>query len=196
MMRGMATGHSIYYWARSLPARIVSIFFSAQPMHEQLLAQFGQLVFDARRHLGIHLAAYDPVSLHRTERDGQHPLRNIADRALNVAEPQSTIHFKGRQNQDRPLVAQPRKNISHGTVPARFKNVSGVPATALAEEKLGMKVVANVIMFGALARITGWADPEACRKAIRLAFANTLRKNWVIPPFIRPAAWQKTMPPR
>ena len=58
-------------------------------------------------------------------------------------------------------------------VPARFKNVSSLPATALAEDKLGMKVVANVIMFGALAKVTGWATPEACRKAI----ADTVPKK-------------------
>ena len=58
-------------------------------------------------------------------------------------------------------------------IPSRFKNVSSLPATALAEDTLGMKVVANVIMFGALARITGWASPEACKKAI----ADTVPKK-------------------
>lgn len=51
-------------------------------------------------------------------------------------------------------------------VPGRFANVAAIPATAMAEEVIGMRVVANVIMFGALARITGWASPEACRQAI------------------------------
>lgn len=51
-------------------------------------------------------------------------------------------------------------------VPSRFAHVASIPATLMAEEEIGMRVVANVIMFGALARITGWASPEACRQAI------------------------------
>ena len=51
-------------------------------------------------------------------------------------------------------------------VPARFRKVFKIAATSLAEEKIGLPVVANVIMFGALAKITGWGTPEACKKAI------------------------------
>jgi len=29
-----------------------------------------------------------------------------------------------------------------------------------------LTIVANVLMFGALVKITGWATPEACKKAI------------------------------
>ncbi len=51
-------------------------------------------------------------------------------------------------------------------VPARFKSVWSIPATNLAEMDMGMRVVANVIMFGALARVTGWISPELCKKAL------------------------------
>jgi len=51
-------------------------------------------------------------------------------------------------------------------VPARFSKVFKIAATSLAQEKIGLPVVANVIMFGALVKITGWATPEACKKAI------------------------------
>jgi len=51
-------------------------------------------------------------------------------------------------------------------VPARFRKVFKIAATSLAEEKIGMRVVANVIMFGALVKLTDWTTPEACKKAI------------------------------
>jgi len=41
-----------------------------------------------------------------------------------------------------------------------------IPATALAE-KLGNKIVANIVMLGAFARITKFIDPEALKKSIR-----------------------------
>ena len=64
------------------------------------------------------------------------------------------------------------------TLPARFTNVHKLPATALAEEKLGMRVAANVVMFGALAKVTGWVTVEACKKALADTFpAKILEKN-------------------
>ncbi|MDR2743961.1 MAG: 2-oxoacid:acceptor oxidoreductase family protein [Desulfovibrio sp.] len=51
-------------------------------------------------------------------------------------------------------------------IPPRFMTVWNIPATSLAEEKLGTRVVANVVMFGALAKATGWTTDEACKKAL------------------------------
>jgi 2-oxoglutarate ferredoxin oxidoreductase subunit gamma len=51
-------------------------------------------------------------------------------------------------------------------VPTRFRKVFKIAATSLAEEKIDLPIVANLIMFGALVKITGWATPEACKKAI------------------------------
>ena len=82
--------------------------------------------------------------------------------SLNAYE--SSLRDDGRLLVDSTLVSE---------VPERFKDVVSVPATSLAEDQLGMKVVANVIMFGALARATGWANPEACKKAI----ADTVPKK-------------------
>ncbi len=63
-------------------------------------------------------------------------------------------------------------------IPARFSKVWKIPATSLAEDKLGMRVVANVIMFGALAKATGWVTPDACKKALADTFpAKILAKN-------------------
>ena len=51
-------------------------------------------------------------------------------------------------------------------LPSRFKNVWKIPATELAEKALGMRVAANVIMFGALAKATEWVTEETCKKAL------------------------------
>ena len=64
-------------------------------------------------------------------------------------------------------------------IPARFTKVFSIPATDLAENELGLRVTANVIVFGALAKITGWVTPEACKQAIADIFpAKTLEKNY------------------
>jgi len=63
-------------------------------------------------------------------------------------------------------------------VPARFTNVWRIPVTELAEAKMGQKVVANVIMLGALAKVSGWVTPEACKEALAATFApKILDKN-------------------
>lgn len=59
-------------------------------------------------------------------------------------------------------------------IPARFTDVVAVPATALAAEELGLPVAANVIIFGALARATGWATPESCKQALADTFPERL----------------------
>ncbi|MGQ4914369.1 MAG: 2-oxoacid:acceptor oxidoreductase family protein [Candidatus Asgardarchaeia archaeon] len=48
-----------------------------------------------------------------------------------------------------------------------------IPATALAEQ-LGNKIVANIIMLGAVARISGMLDPEALKKSI----ADTVKPKY------------------
>jgi len=63
-------------------------------------------------------------------------------------------------------------------VPARFANVWRIPVTELAETKMGQKVVANVIMLGALAQVSRWVTPEACKEALRATFPpKILDKN-------------------
>jgi 2-oxoglutarate ferredoxin oxidoreductase subunit gamma len=59
-------------------------------------------------------------------------------------------------------------------IPARFTNVRKIPATALAEERLGMRVAANVVMFGALAKATGWVTVEACKEALTDTFPEKI----------------------
>jgi len=63
-------------------------------------------------------------------------------------------------------------------VPARFSNVARIPVTELAETQMGQKVVANVIMLGALASLTGWVTPESCKDALKATFPpKILDKN-------------------
>lgn len=65
-------------------------------------------------------------------------------------------------------------------IPARFSNVWGISATAIAEEEMGLRVVANVVMLGALAASTGWISSETCKKALEDTFpAKVLTKNYI-----------------
>ena len=62
-------------------------------------------------------------------------------------------------------------------IPERFSCVNQIPATELAEA-MGLKVAANVCMFGALAALTGWISPESCRSAIEVQFpGKVLARN-------------------
>lgn len=64
------------------------------------------------------------------------------------------------------------------SIPERFTNVWAMPATATAEE-MGLRVVANVVMFGALASVTGWVSAETCKKALEDSFpAKVIAKNY------------------
>lgn len=64
-------------------------------------------------------------------------------------------------------------------VPARLSRVFRIPATEMAEKDLGLKVVANVIMFGALAKISGWVSADLCKEALKDTFPpKVLEKNY------------------
>ena len=64
-------------------------------------------------------------------------------------------------------------------VPSRYQNVWRIPATDIAENGIGLRVVANVVMFGAIARITGLVTPEECKKALEDSFpAKVIQKNF------------------
>jgi 2-oxoglutarate ferredoxin oxidoreductase subunit gamma len=63
-------------------------------------------------------------------------------------------------------------------IPKEFKNVYRIPATQIAEGKIGLRVVANVIMFGAFARISGLISSDACLKALEAYLpSKVLKKN-------------------
>lgn len=76
---------------------------------------------------------------------------------------------------DRPVLID---STMVSDIPARLHKVFRIPATRLAEEDLGLKVAANVIIFGALARISGWVSAESCKAAMNETFpAKVLEKN-------------------
>lgn len=50
-----------------------------------------------------------------------------------------------------------------------------IPATRIAEEKLGKRIVANVVMLGALVSLTGIVSEDSMRKAIQ----TTVKKDFV-----------------
>jgi 2-oxoglutarate ferredoxin oxidoreductase subunit gamma len=56
--------------------------------------------------------------------------------------------------------------------------VIGIPATRLAEEELGRRIVANVVMLGFVAATTDIATPEALKKAVLASVPkNTVELN-------------------
>jgi len=64
-------------------------------------------------------------------------------------------------------------------VPDRYRNVWRIPATSIAENELGLRVVANVVMFGAIAKITGQVSPDECKQALESSFpAKVIQKNF------------------
>lgn len=56
-------------------------------------------------------------------------------------------------------------------IPARFSAVYPLRATELAEQELKTKILANMIMFGALLRVTGWTPLEKAGQAVENHFA-------------------------
>jgi 2-oxoglutarate ferredoxin oxidoreductase subunit gamma len=63
-------------------------------------------------------------------------------------------------------------------VSATIRKLVKVPATKIAEEQLGNRVVANIVMLGVIARISNLAGYDACRQAlIDTMPARTLEKN-------------------
>jgi len=65
------------------------------------------------------------------------------------------------------------------SIPENYTNVYKIPATSLAENEIGLRVVANVVMFGAIAKVTGVVTQEQCKSAIEDTFpAKVLKKNF------------------
>ncbi len=90
---------------------------------------------------------------------------------------QPALNLYGDSLQDDHLLLVDSTLVSE--IPARFSNVWSVPATGIAEEEMGMRVVANVVMFGALAKATGWISSETCKKALEDTFpAKVIAKNF------------------
>lgn len=65
------------------------------------------------------------------------------------------------------------------SVPPKCANVWRIPATGIAENEIGLRVTANVVMFGAIAKVTGAATVEQCKQALEDFFpAKVLQKNF------------------
>lgn len=63
-------------------------------------------------------------------------------------------------------------------VPASIKNLVKVPATKIAEEQLGNRIVANIVMLGVIAKISSFVGLDACKRAlIDNMPARTVEKN-------------------
>ena len=62
-------------------------------------------------------------------------------------------------------------------IPPRFTRTYKIDATAIAES-LGLKVAANIVMLGALAKLTGWVSRDECERVLEENLpARFLEKN-------------------
>ena len=80
-------------------------------IRQQIAPGIGQTILDTGRHFGIDLSVDQPVRFERTQGDGQHPLRNIPERTLNVVETHRPVRIQRRQHQQRPLVTEAAQDI-------------------------------------------------------------------------------------
>jgi 2-oxoglutarate ferredoxin oxidoreductase subunit gamma len=65
-------------------------------------------------------------------------------------------------------------------VPKIRAKIFKIPATKMAETKLKSKIFANVIMLGALTKITGIVSQQAVEKAINESVPNKTRENNIL----------------
>jgi len=73
--------------------------------------------------------------------------------------------YIGEMNRDRAVVLVDSSLVSK--VPEGIKKLYSLPMTDIAEFRLGKKIVANMVMLGALAAITGIVGYEALEAAVR-----------------------------
>ena len=93
----------------------------AEHRHEAL-PPFGEGILDPGRYLGIDPAGEHAILLERPQRDGEHALRDVAQRTLYVVEAHGAVLVQGLEHQHRPLAAQPAQNIAHGADPVMKKS--------------------------------------------------------------------------
>src|SRR5436190_19875272 len=78
---------------------------------QQIAPEGGQGIFNARRNGGKHGAGNEAVALQATQSQGQHPLRDAADRTAQFVKSQRTA-AEPRHHQNRPFVADPRQHVA------------------------------------------------------------------------------------
>src|SRR6266852_3684028 len=85
----------------------------AEPAHgiEQGMAELRELVIDARWNGREDGAGHEAVALQAPDRQGQHPLRDAAERAAQLVEPHRPLP-QGGDDQHRPFVADPREHLA------------------------------------------------------------------------------------
>jgi 2-oxoglutarate ferredoxin oxidoreductase subunit gamma len=97
------------------------------------------------------------------------------DFLVAMSQPALDKHLSG-VDPDRALVMIDETLVHN--VPAQIKHLVRVPATKIAEEQLGNRVVANIVMLGVIARISNLAGYDACKRALMDTMpARTLAKN-------------------
>ena len=92
-----------------------NLFEAAQDLGCGPFTALRKVILHPRRHLGIDFAADHPVGFERPQGDGQHAVRNVAQRAVDLAETHHAVGVQRQQHQHRPLVPQPAQDIPDGT---------------------------------------------------------------------------------
>ncbi|MDR1946331.1 MAG: 2-oxoacid:acceptor oxidoreductase family protein [Desulfovibrio sp.] len=89
---------------------------------------------------------------------------------------QPALNRYERDLEDTGLLLVDTAMVRH--IPERFTTVWSLPAVKLAENAVGLRIAANSVMFGALARATGLLSAEICKKILADTFtASMLCKN-------------------
>ena len=90
-------------------------------MRHERRAHFREAIFHAGRHFGIDFAVHKAVGFEGTERDGQHPLRDIVDGLVDVAETHRAVRTQCSQDQHRPFVAKSAEDVPDRASSCRMK---------------------------------------------------------------------------
>src|SRR5579862_5124861 len=80
---------------------------------QQVAAERRERIIDARRDGRKHRARHQTVALEPAQRQGQHALRDAADRAPQLVEAQRAV-AKPADHQNRPFVADPGQDVADG----------------------------------------------------------------------------------
>jgi len=92
-----------------------------------------------------------------------------------MSQPALDKHLSGIDREHALVIVD--ETLVHNVSPD-IRNLIRVPATRIAEEQLGNRVVANIVMLGVIARVANVAGYDSCRRAlIDTMPARTLEKN-------------------
>ena len=100
------------------------------------MSELCQRVVDARRNGREDRARHQAVPLQRPQRQGQHPLRNAAERTAQLVEPLGAVPQRA-DHEHRPLVADARQHLADGAAILGYVQVTRYQRCAFLPSPLG-----------------------------------------------------------